>query len=230
MLALRCTCMILQEIRNINVTQKDIFFNKVVSALWTLRGKRVAALGLAFKGETDDVRESPALDIIRKMLQAGARVTAYDPAATERARDVLPAGENLSYAGDLYEAVKGADAAVILTDWKEFARIDLERLKQALQFPIVIDGRNLFDPHVMHDHGFTYVSVGRATNFLAGQDKARKPSMAVYASEPKNADCVMPSSRGRPIRQFPLFTPPPSIYFNSCMWSSPAQPVSSALT
>ena len=171
---------LLQEIRDINVNQKEIFFNKVVSALWTLRGKRVAALGLAFKGETDDVRESPAIDIIRKMLQAGARVTAYDPAATERAKEVLPPSENLSYAGDLYEAVKGADAAVILTDWKEFSKIDLERLKQALQFPIVIDGRNLFDPQLMLDHGFTYVSVGRPTSFQVGHDRRkRKPSMAV---------------------------------------------------
>jgi UDPglucose 6-dehydrogenase len=170
---------LLQEIRNINVTQKEIFFNKVVSALWTLRGKRVAALGLAYKGETDDVRESPAIDIIRKMLQAGARVTAYDPAATERAKEVLPPSENLRYAATLYEAVTGADAAVILTDWKEFAKIDLERLKQALKFPIVIDGRNLYDPQVMLEHGFTYVSVGRPTNFQTRQDKARKPSMAM---------------------------------------------------
>jgi hypothetical protein len=77
----------------------------------------------------------------------------------------LPASENLSYAGSLYEAAKGADAAVILTDWKEFAKIDLVRLKQALLFPIVIDGRNLYDPHVMLENGFTYVSVGRPTNY-----------------------------------------------------------------
>jgi UDPglucose 6-dehydrogenase len=113
------------------------------------------------------------------MLQAGARVTAYDPAATERAKEVLPPSENLRYAATLYEAVTGADAAVILTDWKEFAKIDLERLKQALKFPIVIDGRNLYDPQVMLEHGFTYVSVGRPTNFQTRQDKARKPSMAM---------------------------------------------------
>jgi UDPglucose 6-dehydrogenase len=156
---------LLQEIRNINVNQKEIFFNKIVSALWTLRGKRVAALGLAYKGETDDVRESPAIDIIRKLLQGGARVTAYDPAATDRAKEVLAPDANLTYVGDLYEAVKDADAAVILTDWKEFARIDLERLKRALLFPIVIDGRNLYDPQIMIENGFTYVSVGRPRNF-----------------------------------------------------------------
>ena len=86
---------LLQEIRKINETQKDIFFNKVLSALWTLRGKQLAALGLAFKGDTDDIRESPAIDVIRKLLEAGATVTAYDPAAMERAKAVLPPSEKL---------------------------------------------------------------------------------------------------------------------------------------
>ena len=168
---------LLQEIRNINEAQKEIFFNKIVSALWTLRGKRVAALGLAYKGDTDDVRESPAIDIIRKLLQGGARITAYDPAATERAKEVLPPSENLSYVGDLYEAAKGADAAVILTEWKEFAQVDLGRLKQALAFPIVIDGRNLYDPQVMLENGFTYVSVGRPTNTQTRKDRAIMPGI-----------------------------------------------------
>ncbi len=82
---------LLEEIRKINETQKDIFFNKVLSALWTLRGKRLAALGLAFKGDTDDIRESPAIDVIKKLLEAGATVTAYDPAAMERAKDCAAA-------------------------------------------------------------------------------------------------------------------------------------------
>ena len=157
---------LLQEIRTINFTQKEIFFNKIVSALWTLRGKRIAALGLAFKADTDDVRESPALDIIRKLLSAGAIVTAYDPAATERAKEVLPASANMIYAGDLYEAAKDADAVVILTEWKEFATVDLDRLREVLHFPIVVDGRNLFTPQHMLDHGFTYFSVGRPAGYL----------------------------------------------------------------
>ena len=81
---------LLEEVRKINETQREVFFNKVRSALWTLRGKRLAALGLAFKGDTDDIRESPAIEIIKKLLQAGAIVTAYDPAAMERAKEVLP--------------------------------------------------------------------------------------------------------------------------------------------
>ena len=164
---------LLEEVRKINETQKDIFFNKVLSALWTLRGKRLAALGLAFKGNTDDIRESPALDIIQRLLDAGASITAYDPAAMERARAVLPPTEKLKYASGIYEAAQDADAVLILTDWKEFAEIDLVRLNQAVRFPIVIDGRNLYKPQDMLDHGFTYVSVGRPATYQAQQGKPK---------------------------------------------------------
>jgi UDPglucose 6-dehydrogenase len=162
---------LLDEIRKVNDTQRVIFFNKVRAALWTLRGKRLAALGLAYKGETDDIRESPAIDVIRKLLEAGALITAYDPAAMERAKEVLPPSATLSYAPDIYAAAKNADAVLILTDWKEFAEIDLARLKQAVRFPIVIDGRNLYKPRQMRDHGFTYVSMGRPASYQAQQGK-----------------------------------------------------------
>jgi UDPglucose 6-dehydrogenase len=152
---------LLAEIRRINDTQREVFFNKVRATLWTLRGKRLAALGLAFKCNTDDIRESPALEIIRKLLEAGACITAYDPAAMERAREILPPSEKMRYASNLYEAARDADAVLILTDWREFAEIDLAELNRALSFPIVIDGRNLYTPQYMSDHGFTYVSIGR---------------------------------------------------------------------
>jgi len=166
---------LLDEIRKVNETQKEIFFNKVRAALWTLRGKHLAALGLAFKGDTDDIRESPAIEVIKKLLEAGASITAYDPAAMERAKEVLPPTDKLSYAADLYEAAKDADAVLILTDWKEFAEIDLTRLNRAVHFPIVIDGRNLYKPQQMLDRGFTYVSVGRPASYQAQQGKPRKP-------------------------------------------------------
>jgi UDPglucose 6-dehydrogenase len=165
---------LLKEIRKINETQKEVFFNKVLQALWTLRGKRLAALGLAFKGETDDIRESPAIDVIKRLLEAGAIVTAYDPAAGDRAKEVLPPGQNLKYSCDLYDAAKDADAVLILTDWKEFAAIDLAKLNRAVRFPIVIDGRNLYKPEKMLEHGFTYVSVGRPANYQAQEGKPRK--------------------------------------------------------
>lgn len=164
---------LLDEIRKINETQKEIFYNKVLSALWTLRGKRLAALGLAFKGDTDDIRESPAIDVIRKLIASGAVITAYDPAAMERAKAELPPSDKMHYAGSMYEAAKNADAVLILTDWKEFANIDLIRLNQAVRFPIVIDGRNLYKTDQMREHGFTYVSVGRPASYQAQQGKPR---------------------------------------------------------
>jgi len=165
---------LLQEVRKINETQRDVFFNKVRAALWTLRGKRLAALGLAFKGDTDDIRESPAIDVIKKLLEAGASVTAYDPAAMERAAEALPATGKMSYAAGIYEAAKDADAVLILTDWKVFGELDLVRLNQVVRFPIVIDGRNLYRPEEMLEHGFTYVSVGRPASYQAQQGKPRR--------------------------------------------------------
>jgi len=165
---------LLEEVRHINDQQRDVFFNKVRAALWTLRGKKLAALGLAFKCDTDDIRDSPALEIIRRLLDAGACITAYDPAATERARDVLAPSDKMRYATSLYEAAQGADAVLILTDWKEFAKIDLPELNRAVKFPIIIDGRNLYKPQYMADHGFTYVSIGRPANYTAQQGKPKK--------------------------------------------------------
>jgi UDPglucose 6-dehydrogenase len=165
---------LLEEVRRINEAQRDVFFNKVRAALWTLRGKKLAALGLAFKGDTDDIRESPALDVIRRLLEAGACVTAYDPAAIERAQAVLPPSDKMRYSANLYEAAHDADAVLILTDWKEFAEIDLPELNRAVHFPIVIDGRNLYKPQQMSDHGFTYVSIGRPANYNAQQGRPRK--------------------------------------------------------
>lgn len=165
---------LLEEVRKINERQKEIYFNKVRAALWTLRGKHLAALGLAFKRDTDDIRESPAIDIIRKLIEAGASVCAYDPAAIDRTKAVLPPSDKMSYAAGIYQAAEGADALLILTDWDEFASIDLIRLNQVLKFPIVIDGRNLFKTETMAEHGFTYVSVGRPANYNAQQGKPRK--------------------------------------------------------
>jgi len=164
---------LLQEIRKINETQRNIFFNKVLSALWTLRGKKLAALGLAFKGDTDDIRDSPAIEVIKKLIDAGATITAYDPAAMERAKAVLPPSEKMRYASGSYEAAKDADAVLILTDWKEFGTLDLVRLNQVVRFPIVVDGRNMYKADKMQEHGFTYVSVGRPASYHAQQGKPR---------------------------------------------------------
>jgi UDPglucose 6-dehydrogenase len=150
---------LLDEVMRINEDQRHRFLRKVHNALWTLRGKRLGVLGLAFKGGTDDIRESPAILLVQTLLQEGCQIAAYDPAAQQRAREVL--NSTVEYASDAYEAARGADALLILTEWDEFASLDLDRLHQQLKYPIVIDGRNLCDPEAMTAHGFTYYSVGR---------------------------------------------------------------------
>lgn len=170
---------ILEEVRKINDNQQDVFFNKVKSALWTLRGKKLAVLGLAFKGGTDDIRDSPALVVIRKLIEAGCTIVAYDPVAAEKTKAVLPPSTFMHYAPNPYAAVTGADALLILTDWADFGRLDLALLKEALRFPIVIDGRNLYKPSYMREHGFTYVSMGRPTAYsgsVGRQGKRGLPS------------------------------------------------------
>jgi len=151
---------LLDEVMRINEDQRQRFLRKVRSALWTLRGKRLAVLGLAFKGGTDDIRESPALFLVQALLEEGCQVTAYDPAAMDRAREVV--GSSIQFANSAYEAAHGADALLILTEWEEFANLDLHRVRQELRYPIVIDGRNLYEPGLMAAQGFTYYSVGRA--------------------------------------------------------------------
>jgi UDPglucose 6-dehydrogenase len=150
---------LLDEVMRINEDQRQRFIRKVRSALWTLRGKKLGVLGLAFKGGTDDVRESPAILLIQSLLQEGCQISAFDPAAHDRARELLNSSVRL--AESAYDAASGADALLILTEWEEFAVLDLKRLRAELKYPIIIDGRNLYDPVVMAASGFTYYSVGR---------------------------------------------------------------------
>jgi len=150
---------LLEEVIRINEEQRRRFLKKVRSVLWTLRGKRLAVLGLAFKGGTDDIRESPALLLVEELLREGCHICAYDPAAMDRAKEVLP--DTVEFAADPYQAAQGADAVLILTEWEEFSSLDLDQLRAVVKYPIVLDGRNLYDPAVMTAHGFSYYSVGR---------------------------------------------------------------------
>jgi len=157
---------LLDEVMRINEDQRQRFLRKIRSALWTLRGKRLGVLGLAFKGGTDDIRESPAIFLVQSLLQEGCKITVYDPAAMERTQEMM--SSNLQFANSAYEAATGADALLILTEWEEFASLDLERLAGVLKYPIVIDGRNLYDSELMASRGFTYYSVGRAASHPEG--------------------------------------------------------------
>jgi UDPglucose 6-dehydrogenase len=151
---------LLEEVMRINEEQRHVFLRKLRSALWTLKGKRLAVLGLAFKGGTDDIRESPAIAVIRMLLKERCEIVTYDPAATERARREF-ADASISFAESAYEAAEKADALVILTDWEEFAALDFKRLRQVMNHPILIDGRNLYSRSEMERAGFSYFSVGR---------------------------------------------------------------------
>jgi UDPglucose 6-dehydrogenase len=150
----------LREVERVNEEQRTQFINKVRRALAPLTGKRIGVLGLAFKENTDDVRESPAIAIVRELVRHGALVCAHDPAAMARARKVL-ASEPISYVDNPYEAARGSDAVLILTAWREFAALDLQKLHSAMRVPVIFDGRNLFDPEEMAVAGFVYHSVGR---------------------------------------------------------------------
>jgi len=119
----------------------------------------VAVLGLAFKPNTDDMREAKSVEVIHLLHQAGARVRAYDPVAMDNARPLLPAA--VAFAGSPYEAAQGADAAVLITEWNEFKYLNLERLRGLLRRPVIFDGRNLYEPERMRRLGFEYHSVGR---------------------------------------------------------------------
>ncbi len=167
---------LLEEVMRINDEQRQRFLRKVRSALWTLKGKKLGVWGLAFKGGTDDVRESPAIAIVQSLVDEGAEVQAYDPAATERSREVLPA-EGVQFVNSAYEAAEGADAVLLLTEWPEFQHLDFARIRRILRYPIVIDGRNLLSPDVMREHGFIYLSIGRP-DVVPSEEKLRLRSAA----------------------------------------------------
>jgi UDPglucose 6-dehydrogenase len=149
---------ILKAAERVNKQRVDRFVAKVHKALWVVKGKRVAILGLAFKANTDDVRFSPALEVAQAMLQEGADVHASDPVANSRAQAVLP---ELIYHEDPYEALRDAEAALVCTEWEEFRNIDWERAGNLMARRLVIDGRNLYSPSHMRELGFEYFSFGR---------------------------------------------------------------------
>jgi UDPglucose 6-dehydrogenase len=150
---------LLNEVERINLDQRARFIHKVRSALWTLKGKKLGVLGIAYKCGTDDIRDSAAVAIMQQLLAEGAEIKAFDPAALNRAREVF--GSRIVFAQSAYEVAEGSDALLVLTDWEEFAHLDLNLIREKLKYPIVIDGRNLYNQHDMANAGLIYYSVGR---------------------------------------------------------------------
>lgn len=154
-----CPFRILEAVDAVNAAQKHRLVDKMVNAMGSLDGRRIAVWGLAFKPRTDDMREAPSITVIEALLAAGADVSAYDPQANESARRIF--ASRIGLASDSYEALKEADALAILTEWNEFREPDFPRMRELMREAVVFDGRNLFDPEEMRDLGFRYHSIGR---------------------------------------------------------------------
>lgn len=152
---------LLKEVQQINADQMDRFVKKITDTLWVLKDKRIGVLGLAFKQNTDDVRLSPAIELCQRLIKEGARLRVNDPKAMDKARALLPEGPQVEYVEDLDAVPEGCDAVAVATEWPEFTRLDLARARKSMVTPIIVDGRNLFDPAEMERHGFIYKSIGR---------------------------------------------------------------------
>jgi UDPglucose 6-dehydrogenase len=150
---------ILRAVEDVNSSQKTRLAAKMRSHFGSLKGKTIAIWGLAFKPRTDDMREAPSIPLIKMLLAEGADVQAYDPQATKVAKGIF--GSKVTFVGKNYDALKGADALAIVTEWSEFRRPDFEKMRKLMRSPVVFDGRNLFEPEQMKQSGFTYYSIGR---------------------------------------------------------------------
>jgi UDPglucose 6-dehydrogenase len=149
---------IVDAVIEVNSRQRALMIPKIEKLVGELRGKTVAVLGLAFKPETDDMREAPSVDIIRCLVERGAEVRAYDPVAMEEAKKIL---QGITYCEDEYETVTGADALVFMTEWNQFRALDMQRIRQLMRSPKIADLRNIYEPDSMRELGFDYTGVGR---------------------------------------------------------------------
>ncbi len=155
------TCAIVEAVVEVNKRQQELAVTKIKTALNEIRDKTIGVLGITFKPNTDDIRDSPAIYVIKRLTEEGAHVRTCDPAGMEIAREVLDPG--VLYFHDAYEAAADCDALVIMTEWNQFRKLDLQRLKEILKSPLIVDMRNIYDPEGMKAQGFRYISVGRAS-------------------------------------------------------------------
>jgi UDPglucose 6-dehydrogenase len=149
---------LLKEVKKINERQRELFIKKIEDTLWILKDKTIGILGLSFKPNTDDIREAPSIYIIKSLKEKGAKIKAYDPKAMVKMKHVFP---DITYCDNPYEVAKNSDCLVILTEWSEFRKLDLKKIKNLLNQPIIIDGRNIFEPQKMAKLGFVYKCIGR---------------------------------------------------------------------
>jgi len=150
---------LLKAVKDINESQQEVLLQKVKDLLWVVKDKTIGVLGLSFKPDTDDIRNAPSLGLIRALQREGARIRAYDPQALEKAKDCL---RGVVFCKDSYEVCRGSDCLLVVTEWNEFKELDFSRVKKLLKRPLVIDGRNIYDPKAMKSLGFTYAGIGRS--------------------------------------------------------------------
>jgi len=157
-------CGILRAVEDVNLRRIEVFMDKLRHALWVLQGKKIAILGLAFKPLTDDIRESPALRVVEEVLKEGAAVRLYDPEAMAAAQQVHPEAQGrVDYCRSAYEAARGAHAVLITTEWEEFRKLNWKKVRESMEVPVLIDGRNILDPAAMREAGFEYFGMGRGS-------------------------------------------------------------------
>jgi UDPglucose 6-dehydrogenase len=149
---------ILNSVMEVNGLRREMIVDRLKHALGDLKGRSIGLLGLAFKANTDDMRDAPSVDIAKELVAAGARVRAYDPVAMDVAKDLMP---KVEMSKDAYAVADGADAVIVVTEWNEFRNLDLERVRDSMSQPIIFDGRNIYRPELMNSLGFTYHGVGR---------------------------------------------------------------------
>jgi UDPglucose 6-dehydrogenase len=149
---------LLKEVQRINREQKMAVVRKVRELLWTLKNKTIGVLGLSFKPNTDDMREAPSIDIIRALKREGAKIKAYDPVAMEKAKAIL---KDITYCDGPYEVAEGSECIVLITEWPEFEKLDLLKIKELMEYPNFVDGRNLYNPKEMRQMGFNYKGMGQ---------------------------------------------------------------------
>jgi UDPglucose 6-dehydrogenase len=152
---------ILNSVMEVNALRRNKIVAQLDELLGGLKGRTIGMLGLAFKANTDDLREAPSLDIAEALTAAGAKVRAFDPVAMEGAAKLLP---KVEMARDAYDLASGADALLVVTEWNEFKNLDMERVRKSMAQPVVLDGRNIYQPELMRNLGFNYQGVGRGFN------------------------------------------------------------------
>jgi UDPglucose 6-dehydrogenase len=149
---------LLKEVKKINEEQRKFFVKKLEDNIWNIKDKTIAVLGLAFKPDTDDMRYAPSIEIIKELQRHGAKIRAYDPEAMERAKKIF---NGVIFCKDPYEAARSSDCLILLTEWPQFKQLDFKKIKRLLKQPVIVDGRNMFEPEAMKKSGLRYICMGR---------------------------------------------------------------------